>query len=295
MLDGGGGVGGLHPADHEASCLDGAQRGFHHGGLFQRADDDGVGVLQDGRPDAILEGIGVRADLALRHAPLLAVVEIFDRLLDEDAVPARGGRGVEVVHHRGDRRGAAGLRGAADDDQAGVRAGGVDDGARQVERLERREHVGDDAHDDHVAGALPQDVDPEPADAAQAPRAFVFLEFVDPFDRVVGLEHPDGEGARVSGGERRRLECHQRAIDARLDDIAGTHVDVGGAAAHRVLEQELEEELERPGLERSAATTSVTASAMFGAHGGRLGLLRCQIRDRQRMRHHSKSWTPPDR
>ena len=95
-------------------------------------------------------------------------VLVLDGILDRDDVP--GVAPVDLLDERGQRRGLAGARGAADEDEAAgqarqcLRPGGQPQ-RREAGRL-RRER----AHGRRGPAALPVEVDPEPPDAAHAVR-----------------------------------------------------------------------------------------------------------------------------
>ena len=77
------------------------------------------------------ERVGVAADLALVDRRELVLVEVLDRVLDRDDVPAAGG--VDVIDHRGERRRLAAAGGAGDDDEAALLLGELADDVGQAE------------------------------------------------------------------------------------------------------------------------------------------------------------------
>ncbi len=141
---------------HEVTGLGGLDRGANRLGVAHLTDQDHVGVLAKGRAERSQEVVGVVADLALVDRRDLVLVQDLDRVLDRHDVDRL--RLVDVLDHRGERRGLAGAGRAGDQDQAAVLLGELADGVGQAHLLERRpaeaqpaeHHAGRSALVEHV-------------------------------------------------------------------------------------------------------------------------------------------------
>jgi hypothetical protein len=108
----------VHGADDEVAGLGRADRHLDRLEVAQLPDHDDVGVLAERALERREEGLGVLADLALRHVASLRPLDHLDRVLDRDDVVLAGL--VEVGDHRGQRRRLAGADRARDEDEAVV-------------------------------------------------------------------------------------------------------------------------------------------------------------------------------
>ena len=119
------------------------------------ADEDHVGVLAQGAPQALGEGRDVDADLTLVDDGLLVVVVVLDRVLDRDDVDVVVR--VDVVQHRGQGGRLAAARRARDQHQAARPVAQIADGLRQPDLVEGEQPVGDQPGDERRVPALPED------------------------------------------------------------------------------------------------------------------------------------------
>lgn len=238
--DGSSGVRSAHLADDETPLLSGANGELGQFTSREVADDDDVRVLLHRGTDAGRVGIGVDADLALGHGALLVLVQELDRAFDGDHVPTPRCVHVEMVDEGSDGAGASGPRSAGDQDESEIGEGDAPERGGKSDGFEGREHVRNDAHHDHEAGALLEDAQAEAADAGRTPRAGVVLYIVNERRAGGGGEDVRRHLVGVHGREDGRVERDELSGDASEDDVAGADVDVGRLPTDR-LDEDLAE------------------------------------------------------
>ena len=107
----------------EVARLGDAQRGLDRLQVAHLADEHDVGVLAQGGPEGVGEGVGVGVQLALVHDALLVGVQVLDGVLDGDHVLVA--LAVDLVEHgRQGRRLARARRSGHEDQAAGLVADG---------------------------------------------------------------------------------------------------------------------------------------------------------------------------
>ncbi len=232
-------VGGKH-VDHAVHRLGRAirvQRAHHENAHFrcghgdahglqvaQLSDENHVRVLAQRRVQRGSEAGGVLADLALAYEAVLAVVYEFDGVFDREDVAAH--TQVDIVDHRGERRGLAGARLARDQDQAVIGLGHLPHGFRQLQLIEGQRLGRNRAEDCADAVELAHDVDAEaPALGNGVGEIGPILGF-EPLERRLGhdlverlLHEIRRELLRPQGGEI--------AVQADARRIAGDEMQVG--------------------------------------------------------------------
>src|SRR5262249_12778480 len=149
---------------------------------------------------------------------------------------------VDEVDHGGQRGALAAASGAGDEGEPALRERDVHDRGREVELFD----VGDDGADGpHCHAGLAGGV---VGGAAEAAGLGVGVGEVDPAGGVGGGgvvaevlgEHAADLGGEVGGGDRRRLEADQVAVDADDGAAVALEVDVGGAGGDGLAEQGVE-------------------------------------------------------
>ena len=171
-----------HGGEHQAVGFGGADGAVDRHRFAQLAEDDHVGILPARSPQAGGHVVGVGADLALGDRARKIAVQVLDRILERDDVPLLAA--IDVVHHRRDRRRLAGATRAGHQHQPVRRLGELRHHVGQAEPLGRRHRERNHPQHHHERRALPQHVDPEPADAGHAPRAIEVAQRFEP--RIVG-------------------------------------------------------------------------------------------------------------
>ena len=96
--------------------LRGSQRELNRFEIAHFAHEDDVGILAERGLQRIGEGQRMDAQLALVDETFLCFMDELDRIFDGDDVAFEGV--VEIIHHRGERRGFAGAGRAGHKDQA---------------------------------------------------------------------------------------------------------------------------------------------------------------------------------
>ncbi len=117
-------------------------------------------------PVSAAESVG--ADLALVDDRALVAVQELDRVLDRDDV--LGVEAIDLVDHRGERRGLARARGARHENDAALLVGDVRDHVGQPEFLDRADLVRDRPGHERDHAALAEGVDAEARKAGEAER-----------------------------------------------------------------------------------------------------------------------------
>ena len=123
----------MEGAEHEVprlGRLDGDRDGLQ---VTHFADEHDVRILAQGGPQSVLEGIGVRVDLALVNEALLVLVDEFDRVLDRDDVV--GAIHVDMVDQRGERRRLARAGRTGDEHEPLSEVAQLEDGLGQSDLL----------------------------------------------------------------------------------------------------------------------------------------------------------------
>ena len=193
-------VGRCHLADDETSRFGGAHGEFDDFGFVHFAEHNDVGVLIECRAHAVGEAIGIDTHFALRDGALVVLVQELDGAFDGHDVAAARRMGVQMMHEGGDGARASRPRHAGYEEESVIGKHGRADDRRQPERGERRQHVGNDAHDDREARALTENADAEAGNARRAPGPRVVADI---FDR------------RRVGGRAKDVRDHFEGADGR--------------------------------------------------------------------------------
>src|SRR5215210_21691 len=157
-----GGVDRVHRREDEVAGFGRLERGLGRLGISELADQDHVRVLAERTAQRLAEGLRVQADLALVHdAPGVPVQEL-DRVFDRDDVLAAVL--VDVVEHRGERRGLARAGGARDEDEASVLFREPADAGGHLQLVEARYVSRDDAEGEGDRASLHEAVDAVPGE-----------------------------------------------------------------------------------------------------------------------------------
>ena len=103
------------------------------------ADQNHVRVLTQNRTQTVRIGGGILADLPLVYEALVRRIDVFDRVLQRDDMPARCM--VDPVEHRRQRGGLTGTRFACDQHQSGRIGRQLQRDRRQIQILDLRNHI----------------------------------------------------------------------------------------------------------------------------------------------------------
>src|SRR3990170_2000221 len=196
------------------------------------ADQNDVRVLAEHPPETLPEAVGVEPDLPLTHDAAVVRVDDLDRVLDRDDVQPP--RAVDVVEHRCERRRLPGSRRPCDEDEAAMFVREPRDACRQMQLLEARDRVRDDAEGEGHGASLPEAVDPEPRQLGLGVRDVEVARLVEllppPWSTKGDLIE---DGLKLHFSERRELGGrsehavvaeHRRLAELEVD-IAGTRLD----------------------------------------------------------------------
>jgi len=170
-------------------------------------------------------------------------VQKLDRAFQRHDVPVHAL--VDVVDQRRHRARLAGARPPAHQHQPVVREGDALQRIGEPQLLQRRNLERDDAHHDHEARPLPQDVDAEAANARRAPRTVVVQYPVD--SRPVVLVRDQAQRNRLRLFRRQRLlgQRDELSVDARAEYVAGLDVQVRRAPIDRRLDDAFHDRTKR--------------------------------------------------
>src|SRR5215204_3053525 len=141
------------------------------------ADEHHVRVLAQGRAQRLGEAVRVGADLALVNDAGLVRVQELDRVFDGDDVLVS--LAVDLVDHRGERRGLTGAGGACDEDEAARTVAELRDDGRQPQIVERLDLVRDGAEDRADRAALVEEVGAEARQPTHAEREVQFKRLLE--------------------------------------------------------------------------------------------------------------------
>jgi signal transduction histidine kinase len=153
-----GGVG-VERGEDEQARLGRGQRHADGVEVPHLAHQQAVGVLPDGRLDALGEASHVLPQLALGEDRAVVGVHEFDRVLDRDDVI--GESPVQAVEHRGERRGLAAPRRSRHEHQSALGRIEAGDRSGEVQLLGGGDPRGDEAKDRRVSPLLPEEVHAE--------------------------------------------------------------------------------------------------------------------------------------
>ena len=108
----------MQRAEHEMAGLGGGDGELDGLQVAHFPDHDDVGVFAERAAEGVAEGLGVRVDFALGDVAVARVDDVFDRVFERDDVVVA--LLVDVIDHRGQRRGFARADGARHEDEAVV-------------------------------------------------------------------------------------------------------------------------------------------------------------------------------
>ena len=235
------------------------QRGLRRLGVAELADQDRVRVLAQRAPQRLAERLGVEPDLALVDDAAVVGMQDLDRVLDRDDVllPVA----VHVVDHRRERRRLSRAGRAGDEDEAAVLLGELLDARRQVELLEARHGLRDDAEGERGRAALPVGVDAEAREVAVLVRDVEVagvVEVLELLGRAAAddLEHRGERRVVERRHVRHRVQVAVEPADRRLADL---QVDVAGAELDGAREESVEIHAARTRDRRAAGAFSLAA------------------------------------
>ncbi len=229
--------------EDEVARLGRLQRGLGGLAVAQLADHDRVGVLSERAAERLAEARGVEADLALVDDGEVVAMQDLDRVLDRDDVGAA--RAVDVIENRGERRRLTRASRPGDEHEAALLLGQPLDRTRQTELRKARHLERDQAQHDRDGSPLTKHVHPE----ARQPRGRVGEVEITARSKLIDARRGIGgelgdTRLEVGRGHRRRDQSGDDPIDAQKGWPVELQVHVGGALAHRFVQDRVKSHTE---------------------------------------------------
>jgi hypothetical protein len=190
------------------------------------SDQNDVRVLAKGRPQASRETADVHPNLSLADRALFVLVQVLDRVFDgDDILPAMG---VDVIDHRGQRRGLAASGRSGHEHEPSLEQGDLFQHLGKEQLPDRLDIQGDDPQGNSDRPALLEDAPPEPPEPRQAVGQVDVKILLEPVLLVVGHELISELLSILGGQPRKSGESNERSMNADNGMVSGFQMKVGG-------------------------------------------------------------------
>ncbi len=202
----------MQGGEHEVAGLGRRQGGRDRLPVAHLADQDHVGVLSQGGAQRQREVNRVGADLTLVDDRAFVLVQELDRVLDREDVVVMFD--VDHVDHRRQRRALPRAGRAGDEDEAARFPGQVAQHLRNLEVVERRDRVRNEAESGADGSALDEAVDTEAGDVRDRVGEIELFLVLEAFALVVVEDAVDDVASLLPGQHREALHRQDAALVA---------------------------------------------------------------------------------
>ncbi len=243
-------IGRVQRRQHEVPGFPGGQRNAHRLGIAHLANHDDVGRLAERGSQRRRKVERIGANFHLLHDTSMVDVFVLDRIFDGDDVFRL--TAIDGVDERGHRRGLAGARGAANDDQPALDLRQRLDARRQAQTHERRHTRRQRADDSRRTPPLAVQVDTETPHPLKPIRTFARRPVA---IRALRVRRQRGQyqGLDVLAVERICGRTHDGAVDPERRRFSGEQQEVARLPRHHHVE---------PRVEASARTCALAVAEL---------------------------------